>query len=398
MHLHQKSNTANLTIAPAPDSANQVLARGLSITDIKHVLLRMNPKAITDKQMFGKLDQTTGDWTDGVFAVLWRKGTKAKNQNTWICLDGPVDAIWIENLNTVLDDNKLLTLANGDRIPMSATMKAMFEPENLMNASPATVSSMGIIYVSVTVLGWEPLVPSWINLQREKERQLLEGLVLKYTPPLLDCVNRKCSAMMFSTDGIYLNSCFKLVDEVLKPLIESKIFLSPQHMEKIFIWAMCWSLGALLELDDRKKFNEVLLETSDKSLFPPVGDETAFEYFVTKEGEWQHWKTQVKEWHYPTDVDPSFGELLLPTLDSLRYVDQLTMMVPAGKPVLFTGAPGVSKSATIQMFMMGLDLEKWQKKMVPFSFVTSPEIFQRTLESCVEKRQGRTYGPPGGKK
>jgi dynein heavy chain len=50
------------------------------------------------------------------------------------------------------------------------------------------------------------------------------------------------------------------------------------------------------------------------------------------------------------------------------------------------------------MFMMGLDLEKWQKKMVPFSFVTSPEIFQRTLESCVEKRQGRTFGPPGGKK
>jgi dynein heavy chain len=78
----------------------EVLSRGLTITDTKHVLLRMNPKAITDKQMFGRLE-TTGDWTDGICTVLWRKGVKTKTQNTWICLDGPVGAIWIENLNTV---------------------------------------------------------------------------------------------------------------------------------------------------------------------------------------------------------------------------------------------------------------------------------------------------------
>lgn len=74
----------------------------------------------------------------------------------WIMLDGDVDAIWIESMNTVMDDNKILTLASNERIPLLPNMRMMFEIGSLAYASPATVSRAGIIYVNESDVGWTP--------------------------------------------------------------------------------------------------------------------------------------------------------------------------------------------------------------------------------------------------
>ena len=364
--------------------------------------LRMNPKSITAPQMFGTLDAATNDWTDGIFSTLWRQACKTTNADIWLVADGPVDAIWIENLNTVLDDNKLLTLANGDRIMMGATMRMCFEPEQLLNASPATVSRAGIIYVSDSVLGWSPPNESWLQTRREQEATILRALHEQYTGAMITFVRRELQQMMFVPDIAMVASMGVLLEALLEPSVEADDYHEETIYERIFLYCLVWGVGGMLELPDRIKFDDKLREINAEAQ-PPKDEENPdliYEYFVDIEGtgNWKHWSTKIPTFLF--DPAMEFAQAFVPTLDSTRYQFLLECCTQRKAGLLICGDGGTTKTATINNYIaqkLEQSPELYQAKNINFSFQTTHNLFQLTVESVIEKRQGRTFGPSANK-
>jgi dynein heavy chain 2 len=131
----------------------------------------MNPKASTRAQLLGFMDPNTREFHNGVLTAAARKVIKEPpNVLNWIVCDGDVDPKWIEALNSVLDDNHLLTLPTGERIAFGANVNFIFETHDLRFASPATVSRMGMIYLNHEDVNVSSLTKKW-----GKERGVAEG-------------------------------------------------------------------------------------------------------------------------------------------------------------------------------------------------------------------------------
>ncbi|GFY65841.1 dynein heavy chain 5, axonemal, partial [Trichonephila inaurata madagascariensis] len=395
-----------MTLGPAgggKTSCIRGLMAALTAMGSPHKEMRMNPKAITTPQMFGRLDVATDDWTDGIFSALWRKTLKMKKgEYVWIVLDGPVDAIWIENLNSVLDDNKTLTLANGDRIPMSPNCKVMFEVHNLENASHATVSRNGMVYMSSSCLPWKPILTAWLTKQ---PKLIIRGVTQLFDRSFETIYTWAVENLIFKMkilQCMIISQMIKLF-QGLMPREEKDLNILAATLQKIYVFSLMWSIGAFLETPDRLKFEHYLRNKKDFDLdLPAIEDpnDTMFDFNVDAQGccEWKHWKTLVTDFVYNPSNGTEYISVLVPNIDNVRTDFLVHTIAKQGHPVLLLGEPGTAKTVMLKAYTTKFNSDNHISKTVNFSSATTPLHFQKTIESYVEKRAGNIYGPAAGKK
>jgi len=143
----------------------KMLAKAQDKDGKKTTYVDLNPKVTSTNELYGVVLLATREWKDGLMSKTMRSlGQIPDNNPKWIILDGDLDANWIESMNSVMDDNKLLTLASNERIPLKAHMKMIFEIRDLRFATPATVSRAGILFISDSKGSqWRSYVKSWIQ-------------------------------------------------------------------------------------------------------------------------------------------------------------------------------------------------------------------------------------------
>ncbi len=227
-------------------------------------LLFINPKSILQEQLYGKFDFDTQEWSDGVLAIKIRDCAESKTPDLkWIVFDGPVDAVWIENMNTVLDDNKKLCLSSGQIIKLKPTMTMMFEVEDLSQASPATVSRCGMVFLEPKQLGYEVLIYSYCDQQTELLGKIAESLrtwMVYIAEILVQYAFTKGKIPVPSDPNYLIRSMLNLFDCFIAEyrVEDAKV---PRELEEIctsaMLYSFVWSIGAVLDEGSRPQFDEI---------------------------------------------------------------------------------------------------------------------------------------------
>lgn len=401
----------------------------------------IDPKAVSKESLYGTLDPTTREWNDGLFTQVLRKiidnvrGESTKRH--WIVFDGDVDPEWVENLNSVLDDNKLLTLPNGERLNLPPNVRIMFEVESLRYATLATVSRCGMIWFSddivrppmlysryLTGLRSTPIEldddelagavaarraaaaatvssgPSEVSPDLQVQRAVADALAPFFEDDGL--VNgalefaRNVPHIMDFTEARALSTLFSLVNKTIRNILD----YNAQHPDfplgadqieaystRRLLIAIVWAFTGDAKLDVRAEMGEYLRGHTGVDL-PPLGPGSSLiDYDVGFAGqavEWSPWLSKVPTIEIDTAAVSS-ADVVVPTIDTVRHEDVLYSWLSEHKPLMLCGPPGSGKTMTL--FSALRKLPDMEVVGLNFSSATTPELILKTFEQYCEYRK-----------
>ena len=426
----------------------------------------INPKSIPMGQLYGEFDGQTHEWSDGVLAISYRnfaaEPPKVGNEEDlkWVIFDGPVDAIWIENMNTVLDDNKKLCLMSGEMISMSGTMSMIFEPMDLEVASPATVSRVGVVYLEPHRMGWFPILQSWCDLYSAKETdqsrrqwflseeeiKTVKDLFSWICDPAICYVKTSCNCRAPTVDQQLVVALLRLIQYQLEEVLgnanesesagkkkkgtkEKEKKVSNAQIESIFVFSLINSIGSIIDDASHEYFNaflrdfitdpscvegasykkcntQLLLRNwtypypnfQPRKLVVPLPKGSVYDYeYNHQANKWILWKDTIEKSKIPSGA--SFSSIVIDTKMTAMLRRMLTLLMIGGAPTLVMGPTGTGKSVFIKKVLTKiLDQDVYKPIFVGFTAQTTGNDAQLIIDGKLDKRRKGVYGPSFGTK
>ncbi|KAK9472278.1 dynein heavy chain, N-terminal region 1-domain-containing protein [Dipodascopsis tothii] len=379
---------------------------------VAHVI---DAKVMSKEALYGTLDATTREWTDGLLTGMLRKvidnlrGETAKRH--WIVFDGDIDPEWAESLNSVLDDNRLLTLPNGERLSLPANVRLLFEVETLAYATPATVSRCGMVWFGRTVSAEMAVRRHLARLRARafdddddgpapepRDTAVPAAVADQVGAALLDDgllatvlghVRGADHVMPFSDTRAVASLC-ALVDAAARAAVQYNaehvdFGLSAEQLRRYvarkLLVALVWALAGDCPLAARHSFGDFVAALP---AFGMVGAPPGplFDYDVAlPDADWTPWQALVPTVQLDAH-DVSRTDVVVPTIDTVRHEQLVHASLGERKPVVLCGPPGSGK--TMILFNTLRAFHNMDVVGVNFSKTTTPELVVRTLEQYCE--------------
>ncbi|CAF3536266.1 unnamed protein product [Rotaria sordida] len=341
----------------------------------------MNPKSMPRIQLLGHIDIDTREWSDGVLTAASRAVVKEPLEiQSWIVCDGDVDPEWVESLNSVLDDNRLLTMPSGERIQFGPNVNFLFETHDLSCASPATISRMGMIFLSDEDTDVKAVVKSWLAKEPLETRSLTEQLIKDY---FFDAFN-----------WIIKQGDFVVATTLIGTVLNGLSHLHGVNDKSLFTLSLIRGLGGNLNEKTKESFaREVFNLTGER---PPDPSNLLSTKYDERSKSLTTYNNDEKIDLNVDNFNNMYDLPVIRTIDIQRYLDSFLPWLnnKYRKPFLVVGPDGCGKGTLLRYCFR--QLRSTQVAILHCSAQTSPiHVIQKLNQSCIQvsSTNGRTYRP-----